>query len=78
MLLGDYLYAHGLVRIAEAGGVEAVAVMAELISRCAALRAAGAAGDGEAWLDAVRALGGGPPVDDIARALALHSARVAA
>ena len=48
MLLGDYLYAHGLVRIAEAGGVDAVAAMAELISRCAALRAAGDAGDGEA------------------------------
>ena len=42
VLLGDYLYAHGLVRIAEAGGVEAVAVLAELISRCAALRADGA------------------------------------
>ena len=42
VLLGDYLYAHGLVRIAEAGGVDAVAVMAELISRCAALRADGA------------------------------------
>ena len=41
VLLGDYLYAHGLVRIAEAGGVDAVAAMAELISRCAALRAAG-------------------------------------
>ena len=41
LLLGDYLYAHGLVRIADAGGVDAVAAMAELISRCAALRAAG-------------------------------------
>ena len=44
VLLGDYLYAHGLVRVAEAGGVQAVAVLAELISRCAALRADGAAG----------------------------------
>ena len=43
VLLGDYLYAHGLVRISDAGGVEAVATMAELISRCAALRAAGRA-----------------------------------
>ena len=58
VLLGDYLYAHGLVRISEAGGVDAVATMAELISRCAALRAAGEPGDGEAWLDAARALGG--------------------
>jgi hypothetical protein len=66
------------VRITEAGGVEAVAVMAELISRCASLRAAAGDGDGEAWLDAVRALGGEPGGDDIARALALHSDRVAA
>ena len=60
VLLGDYLYAHGLVRIAEAGGVDAVAAMAELISRCAALRAAGETGDGDAWIDAARALGGEP------------------
>ncbi len=77
VLLGDYLYAHGLVRITEAGGVEAVAVMAELISRCASLRATGADGDGDAWLDAVRALGGEPGQDDIAHALTLHCARVA-
>ena len=32
LLLGDYLYAHGLVRIADAGGVPAVAVMADLIA----------------------------------------------
>ena len=60
VLLGDYLYAHGLVRIAEAGGVEAVAVMAELISTCAALRAAGETDDGAAWIEAVRGLGGVP------------------
>jgi hypothetical protein len=77
VLLGDYLYAHGLVRIAEAGGVEAVRVMAELISRCAALRADGSAGDSEAWLEATRALGGDPDGDAVARALQLHSARVA-
>ena len=77
VLLGDYLYAHGLVRITEAGGVEAVAVMADLISTCASLRAASADGDGDAWLDAVRALGGEPSDDDITRALALHCARVA-
>src|SRR5277367_2488389 len=35
-LLGDYLYAHGLVRVAEAGGVPAVAILADLIARCAA------------------------------------------
>jgi len=78
VLLGDYLYAHGLVRIAEAGGVRAVRVMAGLISRCAALRAEGRDGDGEAWVDAARALGGAPDGDAVARALDLHSARVAA
>jgi hypothetical protein len=77
VLLGDYLYAHGLVRIAEAGGVEAVAAMAELISRCAALRATGARGDGEAWIDAVRSLGGTPVPADVEQAVERHLARVA-
>ena len=54
ILLGDYLYAHGLVRVAEAGGVPAVAVLAELIARCASLRADGLAGDGDAWVEAAR------------------------
>ena len=76
MLLGDYLYAHGLVRVADAGGVAAVAVLAELISRCAALRADGSPGDGEAWVDAARALGGDPDDDAVADALARHSDRV--
>jgi hypothetical protein len=78
VLLGDYLYAHGLVRIAEAGGVGAVATMAELISRCAALRADCRSGDGEAWVDAARALGGAPDAGAVARALERHCARVAA
>jgi hypothetical protein len=76
ILLGDYLYAHGLVRIAECGGVAAVATMAELISRCAASRADAVGGDGEAWVDAMRALGGDPDAD-AGSALARHSARVA-
>lgn len=76
VLLGDYLYAHGLVRISEAGGVEAVAAMAELISRCAALRADGAAGDGDAWVETARRLGGVPSPDQITLALACHFARV--
>ena len=66
MLLGDYLYAHGLVRVSDAGGVEAVAAMAELISRCASLRAAGEDGDGEAWVEAARSLGGEPAAEEIA------------
>ena len=76
VLLGDYLYAHGLVRVAEAGGVPAVAVLAELIARCSALRADDAGGDGDAWLDAVRALGGDPDDEAVAHALELHAARV--
>ena len=78
VLLGDYLYAHGLVRIAKAGGVDAVAAMAELISRCAALRAAGDGGDGDAWIVAARALGGDPADDEVAAALDRHFARVGA
>jgi hypothetical protein len=77
VLLGDYLYAHGLVRIAEAGGVDAVAVMADLIATCAALRAARAGGDGDAWVDAARRLGGAPDADEVEHALARHSVRVA-
>jgi hypothetical protein len=72
VLLGDYLYAHGLVRIAEAGGVDAVRVLADLISCCAALRADGLAGDGEAWVEAARALGGDPADDAVTHALGLH------
>ncbi len=78
VLLGDYLYAHGLVRIAEAGGVPAVAVMAELIARCAAERADGRPDDGAAWVDAAAKLGGAADDDAVASALARHSARVAA
>jgi hypothetical protein len=77
VLLGDYLYAHGLVRIADAGGVPAVAVLADLISRCAALRADCEPGDGEAWVEAARALGGAPDDDTVRSALARHAARIA-
>jgi hypothetical protein len=78
VLLGDYLYAHGLVHIAAEGGVDAVAALADLISRCAALRADGAGGDGEAWVEAARRLGGAPAGDAVDRALARHYGRVAA
>jgi len=77
VLLGDYLYAHGLVRIAKAGGVPAVSVLAQLIAHCAALRADGTGGDGAAWVDAARALGGEPDDAEVERALASHSGRVA-
>jgi hypothetical protein len=77
VLLGDYLYAHGLVRIADAGGVPAVAAMARLIARCAAERADGVGDGGAAWVDAAHELGGTPDDGAVARALAAHSARVA-
>ena len=64
------------MRVAEAGGVAAVAVLAELISRCAALRADGLPGDGQAWVDAARSLGGDPDDEAVADALARHSDRV--
>jgi hypothetical protein len=53
LLLGDYLYAHGLVRLAAAGSVEAVADMGELISLCAQLRAEGSGEDGPGWAASV-------------------------
>jgi hypothetical protein len=59
LLLGDYLYAHGLVRIARSGDVDAVADLAELISLCAQSRAEGRNGDGSAWTATAAALGGG-------------------
>jgi hypothetical protein len=59
LLLGDYLYAHGLVRIADVGTVEAVADLAELISLCAQLRADSAAGDGATWAASAALLGAG-------------------
>ena len=78
LLLGDYLYAHGLVRIAETGSVDAVAKLAELISVCAHLRAEREDGDAEAWLAAAVALGPTLPDDTAAeRALAAHHARAA-
>jgi hypothetical protein len=76
VLLGDYLYAHGLVRISQAGGVAAVATMAELISRCASLRAAGEAGDGDAWIAAARGLGGDPSAAEVSAALQAHADRI--
>ena len=59
LLLGDYLYAHGLVRIADLGDVEAIRELAELIARCAHLRAEDAPGDGQVWADTAERLGGG-------------------
>ena len=49
LLLGDYLYAHGLVRVADSGDVAAVSDLADLISLCAQARADGRDGDDAAW-----------------------------
>ena len=59
LLLGDYLYAHGLVRVAESGNVAAVADLAELISLCGQARANGRDGDGAAWAATAAMLGDG-------------------
>jgi hypothetical protein len=85
LLLGDYLYAHGLVRVAEAGTVEAVADLAALISLCAQLRADGLPGDGDAWAATASTLGEGPAArtgwtadgsEPVERALEAHRRRV--
>jgi hypothetical protein len=76
LLLGDYLYAHGLVRIAATGDLDAVAALAELISTCAARRADGRDGDAEAWLACASRLGdpsNGLLQGDADRALAAHA-----
>jgi hypothetical protein len=59
LLLGDYLYAHGLQRVTAIGELAAVADLAELISLCAQARADGSDGDGEAWAATAALLGPG-------------------
>ena len=85
LVLGDYLYAQGLARIAALGEVDAVADLAELISLCAQSRGDGRAGDGAAWAATAALLGRGKlaaardalsrdgdpgPLDSLARAAA--------
>lgn len=77
VLLGDYLYAHGLVRITTLGEVDTVARLAELLSLCAHLRAEGAEGDGEAWAATIGSLAEAePPREAVERALWLHAERL--
>ena len=59
LLLGDYLYAHGLVRVASHGSAGAVLDLAELISVCARMRGEGAPGDGIVWAATAPHLGTG-------------------
>ncbi|MSO46492.1 MAG: hypothetical protein EXQ67_00175 [Thermoleophilia bacterium] len=59
LLLGDYLYATGLVQVCAAGDVEAIAALADLVSLAAHLRAEGGViVDAELWLATVRHLAG--------------------
>ncbi len=72
VLLGDYLYAHGLVRVAEQGEVAVVADLAELLSLCAQLRAESAPEDAEhdgvLWAATFALVGSGDPELAAARA----------
>jgi hypothetical protein len=59
LLLGDYLYAHGLVRVAATGDAAAVHDLAELISLCAQGQADGRDGAAAAWAATAALLGRG-------------------
>jgi hypothetical protein len=72
LLLGDYLYAHGVARISALQDVAAVADLSELISLCSQLRAEEADGDGQLWA-ATSALLGLGELDEARTALRLHS-----
>ena len=72
LLLGDYLYAHGLVRIAACGEVDAVADLAELISLSSQLRAEDTDGDGALWAATAALLGAGRELDPPRAALRLR------
>jgi len=59
LLAGDYLYALGLDRLAALGDTGAVAILSELISRCAQLHAEGRGGEVEPlWVEAGRKIRG--------------------
>jgi len=58
LLAGDYLYALGLDRLAALGDTKAVAVLSELIARCAQLHAEGRGDEVDPlWADAAQSLG---------------------
>jgi hypothetical protein len=80
LLLGDYLYAHGLVRVAAEDDVRAVADLAELISLVSHMRAEGDGDDGAAWAAVAARLGraSDAPADEeaVADVLAAHRLRV--
>ena len=57
LLCGDYLYAHGLVRVSATGSTSAVHDLAELISLCAHAHANGTDGDWAVWAATCAVLG---------------------
>jgi hypothetical protein len=72
LLLGDYLYAHGVARISALHDVAAVADLAELISLCSQVRAEETDGDGPLWAATAALLGRGA-LDQARTALRLHA-----
>ena len=72
LLLGDYLYAHGVARISALHDVGAVADLAELISLCSQVRAEESDGDGALWAATAALLGRGV-LDEPRTALRLHA-----
>ena len=56
ILLGDYLYAAGLVEICRAGDLRAVTTLAELIATVSDRRSRGMTDDSAAWEHAVASL----------------------
>ena len=85
LLLGDYLYAHGLVRVAATGSTVAVRDLAELISLCSQAQAERADGESAVWAAtcatlgddvlegaraALREVGDSAPLERLARAAA--------
>jgi hypothetical protein len=72
LLLGDYLYAHGVARISALRDVAAVADLSELISLCSQVRAEEIDGDGPLWA-ATAALLGSDTLDEPRTALRLHA-----
>ncbi len=72
LLLGDYLYAHGVARISALHDVAAVADLAELISLCSQVRAEQTDGDGPLWAATATLLGRGA-LDEARTALRLHA-----
>jgi hypothetical protein len=72
LLLGDYLYAHGVARISALHEVAAVADLSELISLCSQLRAEEVDGEGPLWAATAALLGRGM-LDEARTALRLHS-----